>query len=127
MRNFARFVGALTVLAAVAQAQMQAQTQTTTAFDGTYRGVSRTIEAGGRGRNRGACDPNGVPATLIIASGSARAAEPDGPMEGSVTPQGALVMRTDRGGVFQGQIDGRGSISGRMIGDCSYLFVWQKQ
>jgi hypothetical protein len=51
----------------------QAPAPTTTAFDGTYVGVSRTFEgkadAGAPTRN---CVPNGQPGPLTIAGGVAR-------------------------------------------------------
>jgi hypothetical protein len=126
MRNFARTICALAALTAAVP--VVAQTQTTTAFDGTYRGVSRTAEGGMGGRHRTrACTPDGIPATLIIASGAARTTEAESPMQGSITSQGVLVMRADRGGLFQGQIDGRGSVSGRLNADCAYLYIWQRQ
>jgi hypothetical protein len=126
MRNFARVVCAVAAVSAAASAV--AQGQTTTAFDGTYRGVSRTIEQGasGSGRTVG-CAPNGVPATLIIANGTARNTATQNPMQGSVTPQGALMMRTQRGDVFQGQIDSRGTVTGRLNAGCAYQYVWQRQ
>jgi len=106
-----------------------AQGQTTTAFDGTYIGVSRTVEAGGmtRGSTRGCALPNGVPTMLVIAKGVARTAS-DNPLEGSVNAQGGLIMRSrNGGGHFEGQIDARGQATGRLILSCSYQYVWQKQ
>jgi hypothetical protein len=124
MRNLVRTVCALAALTVA----VPAQAQTATAFDGTYRGVSRTIEQGapGSGRTVG-CTPNGVPARLIIANGAAHNTATENPMQGSVTPQGALTMRTQRGDIFQGQIDGRGTITGRLNAGCSYQYVWQRQ
>ena len=60
MRNLARVLCAVAALTASVPALAQAQT--TTAFDGTYRGVSRTIEggsSGGSGSTR-ACISDGV-------------------------------------------------------------------
>ena len=127
MRNLARVLCALAVLTAAVPALAQAQT--TTAFDGTYRGVSRTIEGGSSGGSGSirACISDGVPATLIITSGAARNTATQNPMQGSVTPQGVLVMRTQRGDVFQGQVDSRGTVTGRLNAGCSYQYVWQKQ
>ena len=90
MRNLACVLCALAALTASVPAL--AQSQTTTAFDGTYRGVSRTIEggsSGGSGSTR-ACISDGVPATLIITSGAARNTATQNPMQGSVTPKGYL-------------------------------------
>ena len=52
----------------------QAPAPTTTAFDGTYAGVSRTFlesEMSSHSANR-ACVPNGQPGLLTIAGGVAR-------------------------------------------------------
>ena len=48
-------------------------------------------------------------------------------MEGSVAPDGMLVMRTETGGKFEGQIDRQGTAAGRFTVSCSYQFVWQRQ
>jgi hypothetical protein len=125
MRNLARTVGALAALAAAAQGPALAQT--TTAFDGTYRGVSRQLEGAAYGHRARGCAADGVPTALTIVNGAARAGSEDSPMEGSVTPQGVLTMHSGRGGTFQGSIDGQGRATGRFMGGCSYLFVWQKQ
>jgi len=103
----------------------QAPAPTTTAFDGAYAGVSRTLEGTmlGGSRTRG-CLPSGQAAPLTIVNGSARTAWAGATAEGSVTPQGALVMHAAR---FEGQIDSRGSVTGRFSGGCSYQMVWQKK
>jgi hypothetical protein len=123
----------IAVSAATLPAAAQAPAPTTTAFDGTYFGVSRTFEAATLdGRNRtwmSACTfgdhQSGRPAPLVIVNGIARSAW-GGPAEGSVNPQGVLVMRTPHGDRFDGQIDGQGAVTGRFSGFCSYQFVWQK-
>src|SRR3712207_3416694 len=97
MRNLARTV--CTVAALTAAAPASAQAQTATAFDGTYRGISRQLEGAAFGGSARACPvPNGAPAPLTIINGAARAGAADNPMEGSVTPQGVLTMRSPRGG-----------------------------
>jgi hypothetical protein len=102
----------------------QAPAPTTTAFDGTYYGVSIAFEeAGDDGRSwahycpqwHGRADP------LMIVNGIARM----GKLEGSVSPQGVLVMRFG-GGHFDGRIDSQGAAWGRLTGGCSYQLVWQK-
>lgn len=119
----------------------QAPTPTTAAFDGIYVGVSRTSE--GTTANDGAtrtvqgnmyfgggsshCAPDGVPAPLRIVNGIARSRYGRG-SDGSVSPQGVLLMRTRDGTArFEGGIDGKGTAAGRLIGGCSYWFVWQKK
>ena len=106
-----------------------AQAASTTAFDGNYAGVSRRVAGGPMGGgNPGACAiPDGVPPPLTIANGMARAGAADNPMEGSVAPQGALVMRTRSGGKFEGQIDAQGKAAGRLTYSCSYQLVWQRR
>ena len=124
MRNFARTICALAAFALMTPAQAQ----TMTAFDGTYRGISRQVEgASFGGSTRGCALPNGVPSPLTIANGAARAGTAESPMEGSVSPQGVLTMRSRQGNVLQGSIDAQGRATGRLTAGCSYQFVWQKQ
>ena len=107
----------------------QAPAPTTTAFDGTYVGVSRTFEgkadAGASTRN---CVPNGQPGPLTIAGGVARYSTlRAGTWQGSMNGQGVLVMHSPLGEGFNAQIDGRGTVIGRFTGECSYHMVWQKE
>jgi hypothetical protein len=103
---------------------------TTTAFDGTYSGVSRTLERT-MAVPRPGCAPGGGAAPLTIVTGIARTlwgrpAEAEGP----VSPQGVLVMRTPDGHRFDGQINGEGTVTGRFggrPGGCTYQMVWQKK
>jgi hypothetical protein len=117
---------------------------TTTAFDGTYAGVSRTVE--GYQADPAAypnsqilqstmylhetqhCVPNGQPGLLTIAGGVARYSTcRAGTWEGSVNAQGVLVIPGPNGERIDAQIDGRGTVTGRFTGDCSYQLVWQKE
>jgi hypothetical protein len=102
----------------------QAPAPTTTAFDGTYVGVSRTSEGNiyANATNR-ACRRDGQPSPLTIAGGVARW----GAAEGSVNAQGLLVLHTPYGERFDGQMDGRGTVTGRYTGTCNYHMVWQKE
>ena len=102
----------------------QAPAATTTAFDGTYLGVSRTLEdtldASGATRFcRG-----GPPGTLKIVNGVAWR---DDRAAGSVSPQGVLSMRTAGRNHIDGQIDGHGTITARLTSYCNWRLVWQKQ
>jgi opacity protein-like surface antigen len=103
--------------------------QTTTAFDGGYAGVSleKAAEKGMSGRKT--CPMfRSPPAALSIAGGVARFPwGQDNMLEGSVTPEGVLVMRTPHGQRFDGQIDAQGAIRGQVTGVCSYSMVWQKR
>jgi hypothetical protein len=109
----------------------QAPAPTTTAFDGTYVGVSRTLEGGTgpAGTSTRSCAPNGQPAPLTIAVGVVRwpTETGGGTAEGSVNAQGVLVMHTSHGTRIDAQIDGRGTVTGRYNAYCSYQIVWQKE
>jgi hypothetical protein len=121
MRNLTKVIAAIMVLTL----PVPAGAQGTTAFDGSYEGISRQIEATGMMNYKTTtCTPNGKPAPLTIANGVARAGAPDNPMEGSVTAQGGLVMHLRNGVKFEGRIDGAGRANGRLTGGCSYQLVW---
>jgi hypothetical protein len=119
-----RLLAAIAVLLLSIPAAAQSPTPTTTAFDGTYIGVSNTFEEesiqGGRTWARW-CGQFGPPGTLTIVNGIARA----GKIEGAVSPQGLLVMR-DFWSHFDGRIDSQGIVRARATGGCSYLLVWRK-
>jgi hypothetical protein len=131
---FGRMRVVLTIVACTASAipvAAEGPVPTTTGFDGTYAGVSRTLEGvmgrTMRGDQTRFCPPSGSGApSLTIANGNARTRW-GSPAEGSVTPQGVLVMRNQNGLRFDGQIDGKGAATGRWTGSCSYQVVWQKK
>jgi hypothetical protein len=99
------------------------------AFDGTYVGVSRTLEGmmiadpnGTRGYL-----PSGQPGPLTIVGGLARFPTlRAGTWEGSVNAQGVLVMHGRSGERLDAQIDG-GTVTGRSTTGCSYHMVWRKE
>jgi hypothetical protein len=103
--------------------------QSTTAFDGTYQGVSTTANSGGS-----ACVPSTpVPRPLTIRNG---AAQFDAGMsgttvfEGTVSPQGELTMRDSLADKAIGTIDASGKATASVnIGDknCVLTAIWQKQ
>ena len=102
----------------------QAPAPTTTAFDGTYAGVSREVSKAQSGGTAGNCAVNGVPGPLTITNGVARG----GGWEGAVSPEGALVMRLPNASRFDGQIDRQGTIRGQVGGYiCVWTYVWQKK
>ena len=76
------------------------------------------------------CPPSGRVAPLTIVNGIART-KALGTAEGSVSPQGVLVMRAlagfGAGSRFDGQIDSQGTVTGRFTGSCGYQVVWQKK
>ena len=50
-----------------------------------------------------------------------------GTAEGSVNAQGAVVMRAPNGAHIDAQIDGHGTVAGRLTSGCSYQVIWQKK
>jgi hypothetical protein len=122
----ARILLAIAACTLATPAVAQAPTPTTTAFDGTYIGVSRTLESTMLGYSTRQCPPNGRPGPLTIAAGVARTPW-GGTAEGSVSAQGAVVMRAPNGARIDAQIDGSGSVTGRLTSACSYQVVWQKK
>jgi hypothetical protein len=147
MLGGARILVTIAACMAAMPVAAQAPAPTTTAFDGTYIGVSRTVEGfigssshagptaarGSAGGGTQSCTPNGQPGPLTIANGVARyngsAMARINWSEGSVNAQGMLVMLyPEGGGRLDAQIDGRGTMTGRITGGgCSYHMVWQKQ
>ena len=115
----------------------QAPGSTTTVFDGTYAGVSRestwiarygtapTSASPATPGNDAKCGQNGVPFPLTIMNGVVRST-PDY-WEGTVTPQGSLVMRNGTR-QLRAQIDNQGIIRGQRSGiDCVTTWVWRRQ
>jgi hypothetical protein len=117
------------MLATPVAAQAPAPAPTTTAFDGTYVGVSR-IAAGtitGDGTMLPCTRNNGQPGPLTIAGRTARFQSPYGTYEGSVNAQGVLVLHGPYGNRIDAQLDSRGTVNGRLTSFCSYQMVWQKE
>ena len=87
-----------------------------TAFDGSYAGVSRTLEEGGMLTHRTArCPQSGAAAPLTIANGTARTPwNPDDPLVGPVDLQGGVVMRTTAFGALAGVVTRMIDLSGRL-------------
>ena len=104
----------------------QTPAPTTTAFDGTYTGISRDVSKS-PSAPRAKCPPSGALAPLtikngvIVSSGSAA-------WEGTVSPQGVLTLRNERSLRVDGQIDPQGTIRAQYAGTgCITNFVWQKK
>jgi hypothetical protein len=97
-------------------AQAPAPAPTTAAFDGTCAGGSRALE-GTMLNQTTRCPPLAQPGPLTIVGGMAPTAlgntsyVGEGTAEGSVTPQGVLVLRTAFGERIDAQIDGRGIVT----------------
>jgi len=110
----------------------------TSAFDGTYVGVSAENNsrsntlAGSRANPQGyggarGCSTFRAPARLTITNGLARVRWGDRTLEGQVTPEGVLTMSTGYGQRFDGRIDDQHVIKGQAVGYCTYTLTWQKQ
>ena len=110
----------------------------TSAFDGTYVGVSAENNssgntlAGGRARTQGyagarSCTTFRAPARLTITNGRARVRWGDRTLEGQVTPQDVLTMSTGYGQRFDGRIDDQHVVKGQVVGYCAYTLTWRKQ
>ena len=103
----------------------QAPAPTTTAFDGTYAGVSADVsKSTAHGRQ---CPRESVPDALSIKNGAIRSKGGDR-WKGTVTQQGGLVIRNKRSMRVDAQIDAQGTISGQYSGPaCMVIYVWRKQ
>ena len=110
------------IIAAVLATPVTVDAQTTTAFDGTYAGVSATYlgtqSAGNRASGRGCTKDVQRPGTLTITNGAGKVSWYAGPMVGSVNAQGAITMKSDWGAHLYGQIDSSGMIRARGGADC---------
>lgn len=131
-------VGIAGLLAVAANAQPPTPLTATTQFDGTYAFVSETkvteTYTTSQTEHPGRC-PDKRAKSLVIAEGRAQLPK----FEGSVGPQGDLLMRRHaepvkwgstpgRGATINGKIDSDGAVRARLIGGrCSYDLVWQKQ
>jgi hypothetical protein len=110
-------------------------------FDGRYRGVSREVTDSGSNQDRCHSGAASAPRALTITNG---AVETPGKQwwEGTVSPQGAVVMRSPSFARVDAQIDSRGTIRGEYRGEvpyellaqlggggtnCIVKFVWQKE
>jgi hypothetical protein len=97
----------------------------TTAFDGTYAGVSMHVTKATREATH--CPHGGVPAPLTIRNGVVKPPSGKG-WTGAVNPQGALVMRNQYSMHVNAQIDPHGNVTGQYHGpQCNVGYVWRKQ
>jgi hypothetical protein len=109
----------------------------TSAFDGTYVGLSAENNSsgntlsGGRAHTQGyagarSCTTFRAPARLTIANGRARVRWGDRTLEGNAAPDGSLTMSTGYGQRFDGRIEGQ-QIKGQLVGYCAYSLTWRKE
>jgi hypothetical protein len=117
----------LTIALSAAALPVAAQASApTTAFDGTYTGISREVSKS-PSAPRARCPPSGALAPLTIKNGVVVASGPAA-WEGTVSPLGALILRNERSIYVEGQIDPQGIIRAQYSGTgCITNFVWQKQ
>ena len=108
---------------------------TTTAFDGTYSGISeRSHSAAGSGlKSRETftpgCQQFEAPPTMTITNGLAQFQAMDVTFAGYVTPQGHLKMATGYGPKVNADFDARqpGILHGPAVSvNCRYNVTWQK-
>jgi hypothetical protein len=136
MRHRLSLPGAFLTLAATLPAD--AQSPAATSAFGTYIGVSAenissaNTLGGGRARTQGyagarACQDFPTPARLTITNGHAKVRWGDRTLEGNATPDGSLSMSTGYGQKFDGRIDEKHMINGRVVGYCVYVLTWKKQ
>ena len=99
----------------------------TSAFDGTYTGVS--VENLGNlweGSTLNCPNYADVPPVTIV-NGVAQFQPRNMTFQGSVKPQGALAMRIGDGQWFQGQIDNQYVLTALVHGGtCGYRFSWRR-
>lgn len=105
---------ALSVLATITPAIAQ-----TTAFDGTYAGVSNTVSGD-------SCPAKGVsvPPALTIRGGVAHFGTW---RDGTVSAQGSFYVWDPQRGKIEAQIDNQGNARGTNVGNaCSAVVIWRK-
>jgi hypothetical protein len=125
MLHHTKLLMTIMVFASAAPAAAQSPAPTT-AFDGRYVGVS--IEVSKSGSHPGRCPAeNGKPAPLVITNGVVHTPG-KGWWEGTVSPQGVVVMHKPNSLRVDAQIDTEGTIRGQYSGpSCIWTYVWRKQ
>jgi hypothetical protein len=104
----------------------QTTAPTTTAFDGTYAGISREVSKS-PSAPRAKCPPSGALAPLTIKNGVVVSSGPAA-WEGNVSPDGVLTLRHERLVRVDGQIDAQGTIRAQYAGTgCLTNYVWKKK
>jgi len=106
---------------------------TTSAFDGTYRGLSIRGDSGASPGLRpvdkySGCQPFTVPPPMTITNGLAQFQAVGAIFAGYVTPQGNLTMDTGRGATVTGNFDPQTRIFRGQANsiNCRYDVAWQK-
>jgi hypothetical protein len=113
-------------IAACAVAMPAAAQAPTTAFDGTYAGVSREVSKSPSAPGA-KCPPSGALAPLTIKNGAVVSSGPAG-WKGTVSPDGVLLLDNERSLRVDGRIDAQGTIRAQYAGTgCITNYVWQKR
>jgi hypothetical protein len=98
---------------------------TTNAFDGAYDGSF--VQNASAGRTTLECPDIRVAPALTIRNGLAQFQAANSTFRGYVTPQGALTLQSERGQIFQGQIDPYFVLRGQATGpNCAYNGSWKR-
>jgi hypothetical protein len=97
----------------------------TTAFDGTYAGVSMHVTKATRESAK--CPYGGVPTPLTIKNGLVGPPSGKG-WRGTVNFQGTVVMQNQYAMHVHAQIDAQGNVTGQYTGpQCNVTYLWRKQ
>jgi hypothetical protein len=106
---------------------------TTSAFDGTYRGLSIRGDSGASPGLQAAdpstgCQPFVVPPPMTVTNGLAQFQAVGATFAGYVTPQGNLTMDSGRGGIVTVNFDPQTRIFRGQANsiNCRYDVAWQK-
>ena len=110
-RTLLMIAACVTALPAAAQAPLP-----TTAFNGTYAGISAVSTRSQPGSHNGYCRQPAIPSPLTIWEGVIQPTGGDG-WRGTVSPQGGLVIRDLGGRRVNAQIDPSGTITGSTRSD----------
>jgi hypothetical protein len=115
---FASLAALLLAMPVVAQAQ-------TSAFDGTYAGVSTRVSKATPEAQK--CPAGGVPLPFAVANGVVKSASGRG-WTGTVSPQSVVTMQNRRAMHVKAQIDPQGNVTGQYHGpQCIVDYVWRRQ
>jgi hypothetical protein len=113
------------LLTAFALAAPAAAQTPTTAYDGTYAGVSMHVTKATREATH--CSRGGIPAALTIENGVVKPPSGKG-WTGTVSPDGALTIQNQYAMLVHAQIDAQGNATGQFTGpQCNVTDVWKKQ
>ena len=96
-----------------------------TAFDGQYTGMSAQVSKANEVAPR--CPGERTPDALSIANGVISSTGASR-WSGTVSPQGAVVVRNRAHQLVNGTIDAQGTLTGEYHGPaCNVTYVWRKQ